>query len=82
MTNPQLKQHLKELADEYIYLGKTSKTINQFSNIKDKEAARRRAKKGLKNQKMTVDEKITSTSNGSLCLYILGLLNGEEMTNG
>jgi hypothetical protein len=73
-----LKELLSNMGDDYLYLGKTNKTVNQFSSHKDKQSQLRRQSMSKKNERLTREEKITSTSNGLLCQYILGLINRLE----
>ena len=74
MTLTELKQHIKELETDYLYAGQENKTVNQYSTPEEIEAQKRRKAKA-KRDRLTVEEKRISTSNGLLCSYLLGKLN-------
>ena len=78
MNISDLKELISHMGDDYLYLGKSNKTVNQFSSHKDKQAQIRRQQMSKKNERLTREEKITSTSNGLLCQYFGGLLNRLE----
>jgi len=82
MTLTEFKQHLKDMETDYLYAGQENKSdihINRWSTAAER-AAHKRRKKQPKRDRLTVEEKQISISNGLLCSYILGQLNlvGEE----
>ena len=77
MTLTELREHIKELEVDYLYNGQDNKTTNQYSTH-DEIAAQKRRKKKDQRDRLTVEEKRISISNGLLCSYLLGKLNQVE----
>ena len=83
MNTLEIKQHLKELAEEYIYLGTVMRAgLKPLLSNRDRELETLRLDLVKNNCGLLPDERATSLANGNLCLYILGLMNNEERENG